>query len=523
MIFSDGGKYCNRCGYTVSSTPSNNKEEVITIDIKDLPTTDYRGIPAFVWETLGVKMEMSGTSRGEVSAVYYPIMDNGCTSVLGYKVRTLPKKFSVVGSTKGLKKAFFGQQSVAESGKFLIIVEGEDDTAATRYILSLFNKRYNVVGISFGANSAEQLARDNINWLSRFESIVIIPDQDEVGRNAAEAIAKLLPRQSVKIATLSEKDVCDLMAAGKEDELLDALYRAKTYTPRGIIAAADFKQMFMETPARESFSFPPVFNDIGKSLDGLGRGEVMLVTGGTGGGKSQFCDQLAAHWLSQRLKVGILKMEHSNTLNVQNLLSVIIGVNLKKPELKAAISKEQLEQYYEDAFVNSGQSLLYIVDNAFDDADDEGFLDKFRELALSVQCDVIIIDHLHAILYEESDANENTRVDTILRMLVKLAKQANVGVVIVAHPRKSASGTKSPESGGMITLDSLKGSSGLKQQPDIVISLIRDTTAETPELQSHTTIYILKNRYHGVLTNREVSYDQSTSNYIEVKQVTGEY
>ena len=521
IIFENGNKYCNRCQYKelTSEDKDYNVSNKLTIEeVGSYSTTGYRDIDKAILEEAGVKTGISPTN-GEVQDVFYPVYHvNG--DLLGYKQRHLPKQFYTIGNMRDKPKQFFGQATVGEGGRLLVIVEGEDDTLTARQILKDLGKNYNVVGIPFGAAHAEAVARDNINWLESFETIIIVPDQDEPGMAAAKAIAAILTPGKVKLGRHSEKDVCDLYKEAKAKEFLGSIWKSKVYTPKGIIAAGDREdEFFANKGTKTTYYYPEMFPELNAMSDGFRGGELILWTAGTGAGKSQIVDQCLEFWLTQGLRVGAIKMEHNVDRNLENLLSVHIGINLKIPELAAQISEEELREHYRSFY---GDNRFLLIDHSVEG--ESSILETIRYLAVAQHCKIIVIDHLHAIMYETSDENENQRMDSILRSLWKMAQQYDVAIHCIAHPRKSGSGAKSAEAGGFISLDDLKGSSALKQVPDGVISAIRDSSAEDEAERRTAHMHMMKNRWLGHTGPADsVIFDVETTNYTRVIPEQPEY
>lgn len=528
ILFSNGGKYCNRCDYKEVVTGQMRDSMRLTDlnAIKELPSFSWRGVDEAIINQLGVKMDLD-ESTGEIANIYFPIFNSSSNEVIGYKVRSAQRKhFSIVGATAGVPKQFFGQWLCREGGKLLIIVEGESDTLAAKQILKDYNKEfYNVAGMSFGADNAAKLARDNLAWLDAFESIIVVPDQDTPGRTAAESLASIVGYKKTRIATLPLKDTAMMLEEGRQKEWMNALHSAKSYTPAGIVDTSSFKSQFFSKPSRVGIPYAPVFSEITETTHGVAKGEVAIYTGGTGCGKSQFCDENIVYWLQEGYRVGILKMEHDVYTNIDNLLGTYMGQNIKL--FPDSVSTEEKDKAYEGLY--NGKGRLFIIDHAFDDTSDEGFFKKMRELAVISECDIIVVDHIHALLYSVGDGqgSEHSRTDTIMRTLAQIAKQYSVVIHVVAHPRKSATGSKSAEEGGFISLDDFKGSASLKQVPDIALSLQRDITSENPKDKNNVNIHVLKNRYIGKVGSvHKVFFNEDTLRYEKVKEVydeQGEY
>lgn len=518
ILYSNGNKYCNRCGYKEiagCSGASKVNKKIAEGNIEHLPTLDWRGVDEDIIKSYGVHMDIN-EQNGEPDHIYFPVYSAETNERIGWKVRTTGEKsFETIGNLRGVPKQFFGQWLCREGGKLLIIVEGESDTLAAKQILTDHQKGfYSVVGLSFGANSADKIAKDNLSWLDSFESVIVVPDQDKPGRAAAETLASIIGFKKCKIATLTDaKDTAELLEQGRSSEWMKALSTAKTYTPRGIVEASNFKAEFFSRPPRQGIPFAPIFSELNEATKGVARGEVALYTGGTGCGKSQFCDENIVYWLNQGYRVGVLKMEHDIHTNIDNLLGTYMGVNIKL--FPDAVTEEAKSDAYDELYVRNKGS-LFLIDHAFEDTSDDGFFQKMRELAVVSDCDIIVVDHLHALLYSVEDAqgSEHSRTDTIMRTLAQTAKQYNIAIHVVAHPRKSGNSGKSAEEGGYISLDDIKGSSSVKQVPDIIITMQRDIRAESLEERNTVLFTLLKNRYLGILgVKEEIMFDVNTLRY----------
>ena len=82
------------------------KQDFVDLEVvKTYPVRVSRGLPVSqeVLERYGVRSSID-EQTGEVNAIYYPYHDQD-KNVVGYKVRRLPKSFSVIGKVKGM----FGQ------------------------------------------------------------------------------------------------------------------------------------------------------------------------------------------------------------------------------------------------------------------------------------------------------------------------------------------------------------------------------------------------------------------------------
>jgi hypothetical protein len=128
------------------------------------------------------------------------------------------------------------------------------------------------------------------------------------------------------------------------------------------------------------------------------------------------------------------------------------------------------------------------------------FLDRYGEIGLSQLKDAVfwakrrlkiefaVFDHLHFFLKFSGD-HERAAIDQALRDIKSWAMELGIHVVLVVHP------TKIETENRPIRLNDLKGSSGLKQIPDNVISLWRSRKDEDLKAsQNEVVLDLLKVR-----------------------------
>ena len=88
-----------------------------------------------------------------------------------------------------------------------------------------------------GAAGAAKDVKNSIEFLEKFDCVVINFDSDKAGLEAAKKVARLLTPGKAKIQVLPDdfKDANDMLVAGKGDELKDILWKAIPVKPEGIV------------------------------------------------------------------------------------------------------------------------------------------------------------------------------------------------------------------------------------------------------------------------------------------------
>lgn len=480
--YDDGHQYCFSCQTYVpgDGTATSKEESKVTTPKQvngDYMRLNSRKISA---ETCEFYNYAVGTWNGEPSqfAQYYDT--SGKPS--GVKVRMKNKKFMWQGTQPG---TFFGQQKFS-SGKMLVITEGEIDAMSYAETHSC---RWPTVSIPNGAQSATSVFKRNLEWLGGFEKIILMFDQDEAGRKAAEECAILLPPGKASIAQLSMKDPSDVLVNGDKEELQRAAWNAKAYIPGGLVKGEDLWEVITDVPEVIALDYPWV-NMQGKTR-GFRMGELVTLTAGTGIGKSQVCREIAYQFSQQENKVAYFALEESVRKTALSFMSIHMGTPLFDLEENfAQITEETMKSAF-DASVGNGNLVLF---DHFGSLQSERLITKIRYAIKALDCKIVVLDHLSIVVSEFADSFERTAIDVTMTKLRALVEETGCGMILVSHLKRSDG--RAHEEGGNVSLAQLRGSHGIAQLSDMCIGLERSQQADGDE-KYLTHIRILKNRYTG--------------------------
>lgn len=498
--------YCFVCEkYTPLKRGVNMTRKLGLIDNKDIA---YKAIKA-----RGIKMETCikysyGVSKDDYgNAVQVATYKNEEGIILFQKTRDKDKNFYVRG-----KKTyrFFGQH-LFNGNKKLIITEGEIDCLTVSQIQG---NKYPVVSIPFGTRSAVETFKQNYEWLCSFEEVIVMFDMDTAGREAVSKVSGILPPHKLKVATLPLKDPNDCLLAGKADTVVQAIWQAKEYKPDGIVNASDLKDvLFKEDEQIQSFDYP-FSPKLCEMTQGIRRGEMLLLTAGTGIGKSTFARELAYKLkMVDGLKIGMVMLEESPKKTLRDLLSI----HLKVP-LHLLWKNEDIRNIAKDAFdVVFGDGRFCLYDH-FGSIEGGNLLDKIRYLIVAENCDFVIFDHVSiAVSGLEDNADERKCIDRLMTNLRSLVEETGAGIIVVSHLRKVDTKSNPFEQGGKISLDDLRGSGSLKQLPDIILALERNQQADDEVSKNILKVRVLKNRFTGNTGLADpIKFDKTTHRIIDV-------
>nr|WP_232333239.1 toprim domain-containing protein [Pseudomonas monteilii] len=493
-IYTDNHQYCFACEHYVhgdGETPTaggrtKRMEGLISGEFKPLMKRKLtletcRKFGYFVSEVRGRLVQVA------------PYFDNSGVMV-AQKLRDQDKGFAILGD--GAKLTLFGQNLWASGGKKIVVTEGELDAMSVSQVQ---NNKWPVVSLPNGAPAARKAIQRNIEYLESFEEVILMFDMDEPGREAAQECAELFSPGKCKIATLSMKDANELLVAGREQEIVTAIWNAKLYRPDGVVNVRDLREEIRKALV---MGLPWFLDPLTQLTYGRRYGEVYGLGAGTGVGKTDFLTQQIAYdiqVLGER--VGTIFLEQKPTETAKRVAGKIAGKRFHVPKETAGWTDEEL-----DAAVDAlGENL--VMYDAFGETEWDIVKRKVRYMAVSEGIKLIYIDHLTAMA---DTADEKGSLEQIMKEMAGLANELGIIITFISHLTTPEG--KPHEEGGRVTIRHFKGSRAIGFWSYFMFGLERDQQAEDPVVRQTTTFRILKDRYTGQATGEVLylAYDRDT-------------
>ena len=519
-IYEEGSAFCFSCntyfhkdqvdsgGVSVSPV-ERRKVDMVTNGTARPSIVPSRGLYEATLAFYGVGVEYNETT-GEQSALVYPIYRDGERT--GTKIKDLHnKQYVSTGSAKN--PDFFGQWTVGEGGKMLLITEGEEDCMAAHQMLKSQGKSYSVVSLPSGANVSA--VRKKLEWVESFETVILNLDNDKVGIKCAHDIGDLLTPGKVQIMTLPDgvKDANDFLLDKKDGKAyLKAIWNAPTYRPDGVVSLADTWDLMFANNQQESIPYP--WDGLNRKLYGIRDREIVTLTAGTGTGKSAVMRELE-HWLFKKTKdnIGILSLEESVARTAWGIVSVEASLPLAIREERAGVKEADVRKWF-DATIGTGR--IFTLDH-FGSTSEANLLSRVRYMIKGLECKWIILDHLSIVVSAQNDiGDERKAIDSIMTKLRQMVEETGVGLFLVCHLRR-IDGNKSHEQGVEVGLSHLRGSQAIAQLSDSVIAMERNQQAEDELLANLTKMRVLKNRYAGLTgLATSLAFDRNTGRLTEI-------
>ena len=488
-IYTDGHQYCFACNTYIAGDTQHTHQMQTNVSFKgSAQRLQKRKISEKVCEFFKIYRDESH--------LRFPYFDSA-GRLKGFKIKTKSKDFKYEGETTN---TLFGQHLFPNSGKRIVITEGELDAASCYEAM----ENWPMVSLPHGAAGAKKDIQKQIPFLQGYKEIILFFDKDEAGKRATEQVASLLPQGTVRIAHLADpyKDASDALQANDSDAIRRAIWDAKPYQPDGIVDGKSLLEL-VTTPS------PPCdhkynLEGLQEKTHGIRYGELTTITAGTGQGKSTFCRQLATDLLNSGERVGYIALEESNRRTALGLMSVAVG--------KALHLGEHEQQVLQDAYNQTIHNWhLYLYDH-FGSLSPDVIYNRIEYMALGLDTKIIFLDHL-SILLSGLDGDERRMIDTTMTRLRSLVERTGISLFLVSHLRRTQT-DKDHTDGAKVSLGQLRGSQAISQLSDTVLALERDQQA----MDDVAVLRVLKNRYSGETgVAAELKYNKSTCKFHETE------
>jgi twinkle protein len=501
--YSDGHGFCFGCEYYEEGEGVNSERRTQRVGLGLIEGGEVQAIPkrGLTEETCAKFGYRVGTDPQGNKCHIAPYFDAD-GKLVAQKLRYKGKEFTCAGDIK--KAGLFGQQLWRDKGKMVVITEGEIDAMT---ISQLQNNKWPVVSLRNGAQGAHRCVQNSIEWLQGFESVVLAFDMDDPGRSAVEKVIPLLPPGKVKVWNIPLKDANEMLLAGREKEVIDAVWSAKSYRPDGIVSAADVWDLVITEEHHACIPYP--WTGLDTMLEGLRLREIVTLCAGSGIGKSALCREIAAWLISKGENVGYIALEESVKKSAHGLMAIFANKPLHRQSVRATVTQEEMRTAWEK-----------IKDRAFfydhwGSTDSDNLMNKIRYLAHGCGCKWIVLDHLSIMVSGQAEGEERRLIDNTMTNLRAMVEELNIGMLLVSHLKRPEG--KGHEDGAQTSIAQLRGSAAIGQLSDAVVGVERN---QQDKLNAHiTTVRVLKNRYAGETgIATYLSYNKETGRLIELSE-----
>ena len=388
------------------------------------------------------------------------------------------------------KPILFGMDQCNLENKTLIMTEGQIDSLSVAEI-----GIENAVSVPTGKNGFTWVPHC-WDWLQHFDTLIVFGDKE------GETIT-LLDEMSTRFNGLVKhvrledykdcKDANDILRKYGAEQVKACIENAVPVEVKEIKDILDVKKVNLADLEK----FNTGIQKLNKIIGGFYMGQVILLTGERGQGKST----LASQFGTMAVKAGYNTFFYSGELMdwyFRNWLDLQVAgdrhINkIRNPYGDYDYSVDgnvypSIEQWY------GGRIKIY-DNNIIQEDEHDDLLETIEKVITRYSCRVIFIDNLMTAMEDNISADLNRQQTAFVRTLTRIAKRFNVLIFLIAHPKKNQTGKFN------FTNDDVSGSSNITNLVDVVLRYDlppkKDEDDDTPRPQR--ILQVFKNRLTGRL------------------------
>lgn len=390
------------------------------------------------------------------------------------------------------KPILFGMNHCNFKNPVLVMTEGQIDS------LSLAEAGIeNAVSVPTGKNGFTWVPHC-WNFLGRFKELVIFGDNEN---GTITLLKDMQTRFQGRVRCVRQedyrgcKDANDILRKYGPEALRTAVANAEALPIPRTKNLKDVQRVDLSKLEHISTGIP----SLDARIKGFYYGQVALLTGQRGDGKSTMASQFATFAMSQGLPVYIYSGEMQDWLVRGWLDAQIVGpdymhFNGEDWEIPLDIYDE-IEQWnmYEKCWVYD-DSLLPEDEENPEEAERDTVLKTLEEAIVQYGVKFAIIDNLMTAMDFTQTVDLNLSQTLFVKKLAALAKRYNVIIILIAHPKKT--------NGRNITADDVSGSANITNLVSTVLTYSRPPDSEyEPEINAadsgERVMTVLKDRFGG--------------------------
>lgn len=413
---------------------------------------------------------------------------------------------------KDTKPILFGMAQCNLENKTLIMTEGQIDS------LSVAEAGIeNAVSVPTGKNGFSWVPYC-WDWLQHFDTLIVFGDREgdkitllEEMSNRFNGLVKHVRLEDYKDC----KDANDILRKYGAEQIQVCIGNAEPVAVPEIKDILEVKKVNLT----DLENFNTGIYKLNKILGGFYMGQVILLTGERGKGKST----LASQFGTMAVKAGYNTFFYSGELMdwyFRNWLDLQVAgdshINKSRNpygDFDYSVDGSiypQIEKWY-------GGKIKIYDNNIIQEDEHADLLETIEKAITRYSCRAIFIDNLMTAMSDDITSDLNRQQTAFVRKLTHIAKRFNVVIFLVAHPKKRQTGTNN------FNNDDVAGSSNITNLVDVVLryDVPEHIEGEAADSRPQRVLQVFKNRLTGKLCTEGIGlYYQESSKRISEDQHT---
>lgn len=401
---------------------------------------------------------------------------------------------------KDTKPILFGMDVCNLENKTLIMTEGQIDS------LSVAEAGFeNAVSVPTGKNGFSWVPYC-WDWLQHFEILIIFGDREHDSITLLDDMNERF-NGLVKHVRMEDykdcKDANEILQKYGKKQIEECINNSVPVEVKEIKDILEVKKVNLSDLEK----FNTGINSLNKTLGGFYMGQVILLTGERGKGKST----LASQFGTMALKAGYNVFFYSGELvdwYFRNWLDLQIAGSQYINKIQNPFGTYDYSvdgNIYPDIEKWYGGRIKIFDNNIVKEDEHDDLVSVVQKAIVRYSCRVIFIDNLMTAMDDDISSDLNRQQTAFVKKLTKLAKQFNVLIFLVAHPKKVQGRYE-------FSNDDVSGSSNITNLVDVVLRYDTPNKANEGEEAADRILQVFKNRLSGRLNTKGIGlyYDEAS-------------
>lgn len=326
----------------------------------------------------------------------------------------------------------------------LVITEGEIDCLTVASVAS-----EGMVCVSVPNGAPQKVSNRNVDasedtkfsyiWdakdvLESASKVILVTDNDEAGEALREELARRIGRAKCYGVMYPDdcKDANDVIKAYGADAVRGLIDSAEPLPLEGVYQVEDYRQEVQQLYKNGMVGGLSTGMSSIDKLFTVVQGQLSIVTGIPGSGKSEFIDQLMVNLAQQYgWKFAVASFENPPALHIAKLAEKIAGKPFfdgptpKMSEAEAASTLDYIHEHF-----------MFLEQRTGEAATIDSVLDRCQQAVMRMGVRGLVIDPYNYIAQSQKAENEHQGINDMLTRLVAFARAQGIHIWFIAHPAK---------------------------------------------------------------------------------------